>query len=272
MTTEAWSNATERRRWNDSYWSAVWPRREQLTGAVTPLLFDHAQLESGQHVLDVGSGAGITALAAARLVAPGGRVTGADISRPLVEFAAARAAEEALSNLDFVVADVQEEQVPGAPFDAAISQFGVMFFEKPERAFSNLRSQLRPGGRLTFACWRALADNPWHLNFALGRFLPPPTPAPGASPTGPFALADATHTMSLLNAAGWSAIHREPYDVNATVARDAIVDDDQLAFLGVPAEQRAEAMAAVSEHLGQFELPDGRYLAPLAIQIFTAVA
>jgi hypothetical protein len=40
------SNETERRRWNDPYWSGVWPRREQLTGAVTPMLLERLHLKA----------------------------------------------------------------------------------------------------------------------------------------------------------------------------------------------------------------------------------
>jgi len=273
MDDEVESNRTERRRWNDEYWSAVWPRREQLTGAVTPVLFEHAGLKPGQRVLDIGSGAGITSLAAASVVSPRGRVVGADISRPLVDFATARAREEGLSNLDFVVVDAQEDQVPGSPFDVAISQFGVMFFERPERAFDNIRSHLRPGGLLTFACWRPISENPWQLSFALGRFLPPAGPLdPGASPTGPFALADAARTTDLLRSTGWYEIRHTPHDVAATVERDAIVDEDQLEFLGVPAGQHAEAMAAVRSHLDAFRSDADRYTVTLAIHIFSARA
>jgi len=51
--------------------------------------------------------------------------------------------------------------VPGAPFDAALSRFGVMFFSDPVAAFANLRAQLRPGARVTLAAWGPAAENPW---------------------------------------------------------------------------------------------------------------
>ena len=47
------------------------------------------------------------------------------------------------------------------PADVLFSRFGVMFFADPRRAFGNLAAMLRPGGRVAFVCWRALADNPW---------------------------------------------------------------------------------------------------------------
>ena len=120
---------------------------------------------------------------------------GADISAPLLELARARGEAQGARNVSFVVADVQRETVPGGPFDAAVSQFGVMFFDEPETAFANIRRQLVGGGRLGFACWRAPDLNPWFPGPALAGIVPPPPPpAPGKSPTHPFSLADPEHT------------------------------------------------------------------------------
>ena len=60
------------------------------------------------------------------------------------------------------------------------------------------------------------------------------------------------------------------FDLVANVGPDAIVDEDQLVFLGVPEDQLPEAREAVAAHLTQFARPDGRYDAPLAVQIFLA--
>jgi SAM-dependent methyltransferase len=264
-------NETERRRWNDPYWSGVWPRREQLTGAVTPVLFEHLQLQPGERVLDIGSGAGITSIAASGLVGATGEVRGADISAPLVDFSTRRAASENATNIRFVVADVQEDQIPGAPFDVALSQFGVMFFDTPRTAFRNIRGHLREGGRLGFACWQVAENNKWHLSRALGPFLPPPPPpAPGTSATGPFSLGDPARTTAILEDAGFHGVEHTAFDLVADVGPDAIVDEDQLVFLGVTEEQLPEAREAVAAHLTQFVRPDGRYDAPLAVQIFIA--
>ncbi|HEY5272480.1 MAG TPA: class I SAM-dependent methyltransferase [Acidimicrobiales bacterium] len=266
-------NETERRRWNDPYWSGVWPRREQLTGAVTPALFEHLQLQPGERVLDIGSGAGITALEAAKLVGTTGEVVGADISAPLVAFSTRRAQDEDATNIRFVVADVQEEKIPGAPFDVALSQFGVMFFESPRAAFQNIRGHLREGGRLGFACWQVAKNNRWHLSRALAPFVPPPPPpAPGASATGPFSLGDPTYTKGILQDAGFHDIGHTALDLVAIVGPDAIVDEDQLVFLGVTEDRLAAAREAVAAHLAQFARPDGRYDAPLAVQVFTATS
>ena len=235
------------------------------------MLLERLQLKPGERVLDIGSGAGITTIAASALVGETGEVVGADISAPLVTYSTQRAADEGALNTRFVVADVQEEQIPGAPFDVALSQFGVMFFESPRAAFGNIRRHLREGGRLGFACWQVAENNKWHLSRALGPFLPPaPPPAPGMSATGPFSLGDPEHTKGILEDAGFHDISRSALDLVADVGPDAIVDEDQLVFLGVTKDLLPAAREAVAAHLAQFERPDGRYDAPLAVQIFVA--
>ena len=264
------ANAAEHRRWNDPYWTRVWPKREELTGVVTKLLLDHLRLLAGERVLDIGCGGGTTSLKAARLVGAPGNVVGADISRDLVELARSRAAAQGAANVRFVVADAQTDVIDGGPFGAAFSQFGVMFFDDPLLAFTNIRAQVSPGGRLAFACWRGMSANPWHIAHAVGDLISSVPRAPDAVPPGPFSLSDPVRTDQLLGAAGWADLHCAPYDVIVSVTRDALVDDDQPAFMGVPEDRLAEARAAVDRHLAAFDQGDGRYRVPLAYQVFTA--
>jgi len=205
------SNPAERRRWNDAQWVAVWPKRERFTDAVTPELLDALALAPGEHVLDVGCGGGNATIAAARRVGATGAAVGADISAGLVELARTRAGDAGVGNVTFEVVDMQHDQLADAPFDAAMSQFGVMFFDEPTIAFTNIAHQLREGGRLAFACWQPPDRNPWFFALALAPFLtPPPPPAAGKAPTGPFALGDPEYTTGVLRAAGFSAIERTP--------------------------------------------------------------
>jgi SAM-dependent methyltransferase len=271
LTADKEPNAAERQRWNDAYWASVWPKREVMTSAVTKMLLSHLDLRAGERVLDIGSGGGTTTIAAADRVAPGGSIVGADISVPLVDLARSRAAERQLPSVSFQVADVQRDTVPGAPFDVAVSQFGVMFFDEPATAFANIRGQLVAGGRLAFACWQAIERNPWFVGPAVARFAPPPPPpGPGKSPTGPFSLSDPERVIEVLAAAGWRDVRRTPYELTATVDRDAIIDGGQLRFLGVPEDSSDEARRAVDEYLRPLETADGRIQAPLSVQIFTA--
>lgn len=266
------ANEAERARWNDDYWTSVWPKRERLTTMVTPYLLDALGARDGESVLDVGPGGGLGTLAIAARVG-GGHVTGADVSVALTDLARRRADEAGAANVTYHVLDVQEEDVPGAPFDAVASQFGVMFFDHPERAFARLHAQVTTRGRLAFACWRAPELNFWFTGPAVAPFVAPPPPlAPGASPTGPFALADAAQTAAMLESAGWRDVAIEPVDLVAVVEADTLVDDGNLRFLGVAESDLAPARDAVAAHLAPLRRPDGRLDAPLAFAIATARA
>ncbi|HUA48927.1 MAG TPA: methyltransferase domain-containing protein [Solirubrobacteraceae bacterium] len=266
------SNEAERRRWNDCAWAAAWPKRERLTTAVTDILLSQAALEPGDAVLDIGTGGGVAALAAARMVGDGA-VVGADISAPLLELASDRGEEQAATNVSFVLADLQHETVPGGPFDAAISQFGVMFFDEPETAFANIRRQVVSAGRLGFACWQAPDRNRWFPGTALAGIAPPPSPPePGKSPTHPFSLSDQDRAAGILEASGWREVNVTRHELLVTVDRDAIVDDEALGFLGIPEDALGDAWQAIERHLAPITRDDGRIDAPLAFYIFTATA
>ena len=139
------ANEAQRRQWNDHARLSAWRRREPMTAAVTATLLEHVALKDGETALDVGTGGGRSAIAAARNVGPAGEVVGADISEPLMAMARQRAAADGVNNVRFVVADVQTTALDGGPFDAAISQFGVMFFDESVTAFANIRAQVRLG-------------------------------------------------------------------------------------------------------------------------------
>jgi SAM-dependent methyltransferase len=265
------TNEAERRRWNDDRWAALWPKREPMTDAVSPFVLEAAALEPGERVLEVGSGGGRLSLAAARAVGPRGSVTGADLSTPLGALSRTRAREAGVENVSFHTVDMQTDTVPGAPFDAAVSQFGVMFFDDPVRAFGNIRSQLVPGGRIAFACWQRLEDNRWHFASAISEFLPPAAPTPeGTSAPGPFSLADPKRTTSLLEQAGFGQVERTPHERVVDVPAGSVYDDIQLSLMGVAPEQHAAAHAAVERYLQQFAVSPDVTRIPLAFQVFTA--
>jgi ubiquinone/menaquinone biosynthesis C-methylase UbiE len=265
------TNEFEQRRWNDERWVAVWPKRERLTDAVSEYLLEAAALRSGERVLDIGCGGGKTSMAAARLVGGKGAVVGADLSVPLSELAEQRAADAGVDNVDFRVLDVQTDTIEGGPFDVAISQFGVMFFDEPITAFRNIRAHLKPRGRIAFACWQAMERNPWFFAAAVAEFAPPPpTAAPGKSPTGPFALADPDNATQILQSAGFANVRRTAHQIEVEVPEDSVVDEAQLRFVGIPEDKLAAAQAAVDAHMQQFKLENGLSRFPLAFQLLRA--
>ncbi len=190
--------------------------------------------QPGERVVDVGCGAGDTTLALAERVQGHGFVLGVDVSRPMLQRATARAANTPEYPVRFVEADAAAHAFERAAFDALFSRFGVMFFADPAAAFANLRRALKPGGRLTFCCWRDRRENPWvTLPVAAARRhlseLPPP---PGPDEPGPFAFADSARIQRILTSAGFSDIACEKFDPMLTYGEDPRAAADYLTQMG----------------------------------------
>jgi SAM-dependent methyltransferase len=214
------ANPEQRTYWNEQagpIWVAYQERLDRQIGPHGERALALLAPTPGEHVLDLGCGCGASSLALARRVAPGGRVLGLDLSEPMLARARERAAGEGVANLSFRAADVQSAPLEAGAFDAAFSRFGVMFFADPVAAFRNVRGALRPGGRLAFACWRPVTENPWVLvpMAAAAPLLPLPAPPPPGAP-GPFAFGDAARVRGILEAAGFADVAIEPADLPMT--------------------------------------------------------
>jgi SAM-dependent methyltransferase len=209
-------NAEQITYWNEvsaPKWIAFQEALDRQLEPLGRLAMERAEIAPGGRVLDVGCGCGHTTLEIARRVGPSGRVVGIDISTPMIEAAKERARIAGISNVSFWNADVQLHPFPPLEFDVVFSRFGVMFFTDPTRAFANLRSALRPGGRVSFVCWQPLERNPWMAVpvAAAAREIPfPPRPAPDAP--GPFSFADPERVRRILLGAGFEDIVLEPHD------------------------------------------------------------
>jgi hypothetical protein len=93
-----------------------------------------------------------------------------------------------------------------------------MFFADPAAAFANIRGALKPGGRVAFACWRGLVENPWMALTLRAAFQHlPPLPRPGPDDPGPFSFADPDRVRRVLEAAGFRDAAVEPHDVSLTL-------------------------------------------------------
>lgn len=173
-----------------------------------------ADVGPGDHVLDVGCGAGQSTREAAR-VAVTGSATGVDVSAPMLDRARRLAEAEGLHNVTFEHGDAQSHCFPTARFDLCISRFGTMFFTDPVAAFTNIASAMRPGARLVLLAWQDSGRNEWFtaIREALTGSNPP---APTARDLEPFSLADPTTTRRILTAAGFAdvdftAVHEPVY-------------------------------------------------------------
>ena len=145
-----------------------------LTVPVCEHLVDHVGVEPGSRVLDVATGTGHVALAAARRSAV---TTGMDYVPELLDIARRRAAAEEL-DIDFAEADAERLPYGDASFDVVLSAIGVMFAADHSRAAHELARVCRPGGRIGLASWTPEGFVGGMLS-TVGRHVSPP---PSAQP------------------------------------------------------------------------------------------
>ena len=212
---------TQREYWNSKVgeeWVNQADLMDRMLQPLTQPAFDELNLKPGERVLDIGCGAGATTLKAAEYVGANGLAVGADISQPLLALADERANAQG-ARVEFVEADVAAAPIPGAPFDAAFSRFGVMFFDDPAAGFTKIRAALRPGGRIVFICWRTFAENGWTYAplAALEPILKAPVVPADPNAPGPFQLQDREKIKATLAAAGWSDVSIAPWDGDVLV-------------------------------------------------------
>ena len=113
------------------------------------LLCEAAGLRPGERVLDVATGSGNAALAAARRYC---EVAGADYVPALLQKGRERATVEGLT-VEFREGDAEELPFPDASFDVVLSCVGAMFAPDQERVAAELVRVCRPGGRIALANW-----------------------------------------------------------------------------------------------------------------------
>ena len=108
----------------------------------------HAELEPGEVVLDLGSGAGIDCFLAAREVGPKGRVIGVDMTHAMLTRARSLATRMNATNVEFRLGEIEHLPVADASIDAIISNCVVNLSPEKLQVFREALRVLAPGGRL----------------------------------------------------------------------------------------------------------------------------
>jgi arsenite methyltransferase len=107
-----------------------------------------ATLQPGEVVLDLGSGAGLDVLLAARRVGPNGYVYGLDMTDEMVEVARRNAEKAKASNVEFLKGDIESIPLPAGSVDVIISNCVINLAPDKGEVLRQAFRVLRPGGRL----------------------------------------------------------------------------------------------------------------------------
>jgi SAM-dependent methyltransferase len=195
--------------WKKWYSQLAFQSRE-----ATQLVVHGAAISPGMHVLDLASGSGEPALSVAAAVGPQGRVTATDLLREMLQIAEENASARNIKNIDFRAADAEQLPLPAKIFDRVTCRFGIMFIPNIQKALSEMRRVLKPGGRVSFVTWGPMEENPL-FSTMIKPFLkyvdvpPPPPDSPHV-----FRFADENKLDHLLCLAGFHDIRVAKHKIN----------------------------------------------------------
>lgn len=119
---------------------------ENAFGCGDPVSF--AEMRPGQTVLDLGSGAGIDLLLAARRVGPTGKVIGVDMTDEMISRARANIADAGATNVEVRKGIIEELPVESGTVDWVISNCVINLSPEKRRVFAEIARVLKPGGKM----------------------------------------------------------------------------------------------------------------------------
>ncbi len=258
-TLQQWETAAEA-------WHRWGPLLTAWLGGPTETMLDMAGIGQGHQVLDVAAGAGDQTMAVARRVGPGGRVLATDLSPSILGYAAARAREAGLDNVETRVLDGEElGELEGGSFDAVISRVGMIYLPDQQRALSGMRHVLKEGGKVAAMVYSTADRNSFFSMpvSVIRRRANLPAPLPGQP--GPFSLGGEGVLAEAFTRAGFRNVAVRVVDAPLCVqsAQECLRFEKEsfgalhqmLSGLS-PAEQEA-AWDEIEERLGEFENGDG---------------
>jgi ubiquinone/menaquinone biosynthesis C-methylase UbiE len=210
--------AQQRQMWDNAAagWQTWWETIERGAQKVSDRIVELAEIKPGDKVLDIATGIGEPAVAAARKVMPNGKVVAIDISPQMLAIARTRAKSLGLDGImEFRESDGEKIDLPDSTtkFDAILSRFGLMFFPSLPSALVKIRHLLITNGRLSAAVWSTPSKVPLiDLAFAsVRKQVNAPAPPPGTP--GPFALADIEALKQLFSQSGFKDIKVDTFQI-----------------------------------------------------------
>jgi enediyne biosynthesis protein CalE5 len=185
-------------------WTALPPEFAEGARLVNEKLFTLGGVRPGHRVLDVATGAGDPASAAADLVGPSGRVVGIDLAPEMIAAARERAGDR--QHVEFLEGDLDALGFPPGSFDVVLSRWGLMFSADRDKLFRSLHQLLAPAGVLAAAVWGPEDSSP--MMGLGGKVLTTrlELPVPPAGAPGPSSMSDADAVTADLSAAGFPEV------------------------------------------------------------------
>jgi len=144
----------------EQYWS------KQLEPAQS-LLLKMANLQPGEHVLDIACGTGLITFQAATSVGREGHVTATDLSEKMVASVREQSAKRKATNVSSAWMDAENLKFPDSSFDITLCALGLMYFPDPSRSAKEMHRVLKPGGRVVAAVWGARQSCGWSEIFPI---------------------------------------------------------------------------------------------------------
>ena len=132
----------------------------KLYAPVANRLIEVAELQSGQKVLDIATGTGLVAIAAAKIVGSEGKVIGVDISTGMLSQAKQKMAAAGLTNIEFQEADAEHLNFIDNSFDVILCSLAICYLTDIPAALRQWYRLLKPGGIVAFNCWAETAFPP----------------------------------------------------------------------------------------------------------------
>lgn len=236
----------------------------------THRLADAANIQGGQHVLDVACGTGILARIIAERIGSDGSVSGVD-ANPGMLAVANRIAPE----IEWREGDAEALPYEDNSFDAVVCQFGLMLFSSPKTALQEMKRVLRPGGNLAAAVFGSQDDLPAYAAMAdvYGRLV---DKSVGDALRMPFSMGDTDTLVSVFASAGISSIEMTTEEGTARFSsvRDMVLSDVKgwFPFAGIHLDE--DTIEAVTEEaeiaLKAFQTSGGAVEFQVPVHIVTA--
>lgn len=141
-----------------AYYEDTW--QQQLKPA-HDLLFEMAQIQNGQRIIDVACGTGLISFRAAETAGPDGFVLGTDISDKMIGLAQGISEINQMPQVRFERMDAEDLKIDDESFDLALCALGLMYAPNPLKALEEMHRVLEPGGRCISAVWGKRSQCGW---------------------------------------------------------------------------------------------------------------